>query len=61
LDRTSIDVDEEVSGLVSIPGAVTLQEVVDVLNVLGTSPRDLISILQAMSQAGLLAAEIFSM
>lgn len=61
LDRTSIDVDEEVSGLVSIPGAVTLQEVVDVLNVLGTSPRDLISILQAMSQAGLLAAEIYSM
>ncbi len=41
-----------------IPGAVTLQEVVEVLNVLGTTPRDLIGILQAMSQGGLLVAEI---
>jgi flagellar basal body P-ring protein FlgI len=32
--------------------------VVEVLNVLGTTPRDLISILQAMSQAGLVLAEI---
>jgi len=29
-----------------------------VLNVLGTTPRDLIAILEAMSQAGLLLAEI---
>ncbi len=58
LPRTDVDVKEEDNALVLVPGAVTLQEVVDVLNVLGTTPRDLISILQAMSQGGLLVAEI---
>jgi len=61
LARTALDVEEDNNGLVLVPGAVTLQEVVEVLNVLGTSPRDLISILQAMSQAGLLVAEIHRM
>ncbi len=37
------------NALILAPGAVTLQEVVDVLNVLGTTPRDMITILQAMS------------
>ena len=41
-----------------VPGAVTLQEVVDVLNVLGATPRDMIAILTAMSEGGLLVAEI---
>jgi len=58
LPRTDITVDEENNGLVALPGAVTLQEVVEVLNVLGTTPRDLIAILEAMSQAGLVLAEI---
>jgi flagellar P-ring protein FlgI len=58
LPRSDVAVAEENNALVTIPGAVTLQEVVDVLNVLGTTPRDLISILQAMSQGGLLVAEI---
>jgi flagellar P-ring protein precursor FlgI len=56
--RTSLDVKEDDSGLVYVPGAVTLQEVVDVLNVLGTTPRDLITILEVMAQGGLLEAEI---
>ena len=58
VDRTSLNVEEEDNALVLVPGAVTLQEVVDVLNVLGTTPRDMITILQAMSQAGTLLAEI---
>jgi flagellar P-ring protein precursor FlgI len=58
LPRTTLDVEEENNALVVVPGAVTLQEVVDVLNVLGTTPRDLIAILEAMAQAGLLEAEI---
>lgn len=57
-DRTNLAVEEENNALVLAPGAVTLQEVVDVLNVLGTTPRDMITILQAMSQAGTLLAEI---
>lgn len=58
LPRTDVDVTEENNGLVLIPGAVTLQEVVDVLNILGATPRDMISILSAMSDGGLLVAEI---
>ncbi|MBK7878633.1 MAG: flagellar basal body P-ring protein FlgI [Planctomycetes bacterium] len=56
--RTDLNVSEENRPLVLVPGAATLQEVVDVLNVLGTTPRDLISILQAMQQGGMLVAEI---
>ena len=56
--RTNLSVEEEPGALIPIPQAVTLQEVVDVLNVLGASPRDLISILTAMSDGGLLIAEI---
>jgi flagellar P-ring protein precursor FlgI len=56
--RTDVKAHEENRALVVIPAAVTLQEVVDVLNVLGATPRDLISILQAMAQGGMLAAEI---
>lgn len=61
LDRTTLDVVEDDGAIVLVPGAVTLREVVDVLNILGTSPRDLISILQAMSQGGLLVADIHRM
>ncbi len=56
--RTSVNVEEENNALTIVNGAVTLQEVVEVLNVLGTTPRDLISILEAMSQAGLLLADV---
>ena len=57
-DRTELDVEEENNGLILNPGAATLQEVVEVLNVLGTTPRDMITVLQAMSQGGLLIADI---
>lgn len=56
--RSDVKAHEENKALVVIPQAVTLQEVVDVLNVLGATPRDLISILQAMAQGGMLVAEI---
>ncbi len=56
--RTDINVQESNNALVTVPGAVTLDEVVEVLNVLGTTPRDLIQILEAMNQAGLLLAEV---
>ena len=58
VERTELNVTEENKGLVLIPGAITLQEVVDVLNVMGATPRDLIGIIEAMSQAGMLLAEI---
>lgn len=56
--RTDLAVNEEDRALSVVPGATTLSEVVDVLNALGTTPRDLISILQAMQQGGMLVADI---
>jgi flagellar P-ring protein precursor FlgI len=56
--RTSLDVNEAQGRLVLIPGAVTLREVVEVLDVLGATPRELVSIIEAMAQGGLLEAEI---
>ena len=56
--RTELDVQEEAGRIVMIPAAVTLRDVVEVLDVLGATPRELVSILEAMAQGGLLEAEI---
>ncbi len=56
--RTEIQVDQVDSQLATLNESVTLQELVDGLNALGISPRDLISILQAIKAAGALQAEI---
>lgn len=61
LPRSSVLVEEEDRPLTIVNGAVTLQEVVEVLNVLGVTPRDMIQILQLMSQSGMLHAEILVM
>ena len=55
------EVDSEGNRLTIVNGAVTLQEVVEVLNVLGVTPRDMIQILQLMAQSGMLHAEILVM
>jgi flagellar P-ring protein precursor FlgI len=60
--RTQIDVDSgEGRKLAVICSGVTLQELVDGLNALGVSPRDMISILQTIKAAGALQAEIVLM
>ncbi|MEM7307066.1 MAG: flagellar basal body P-ring protein FlgI [Planctomycetota bacterium] len=61
LPRTDLLIEEEDRALTIVNGAVSLQEVVEVLNVLGVTPRDMIQILQLMSQSGMLHAEIVSM
>ncbi len=61
LPRTSLLLEEEDRALSIVNGAVTLQEVVEVLNVLGVTPRDMIQILQSMAQSGMLHAEIVVM
>ena len=61
LPRSSLLVEEEDRPLTIVNGAVTLQQVVEVLNVLGVTPRDMIQILQLMSQSGMLHAEILVM
>ncbi len=61
LPRTSLLLEEEDRALTIVNGAVTMQEVVEVLNVLGVTPRDMIQILQSMAQSGMLHAEIVVM
>jgi flagellar P-ring protein precursor FlgI len=56
--QTDIAVEEERGGLAVINGGVPLRNLVDGLNALGVSPRDMISILQALKAAGAIQAEI---
>ncbi|MEZ5977545.1 MAG: flagellar basal body P-ring protein FlgI [Planctomycetota bacterium] len=58
LPRTDLKVEEEDRRLSIVNGASTLQEVVEVLNVLGATPRDMVDILQSMSQNGMLHGEL---
>ena len=55
---SSVNVEEEEGGLVVVPGGVELRQLVNGLNALGVTPRDMISILQALKAAGAIQAEI---
>ena len=57
-DACDLVVREENSPFVLVQGATSLEEVVEVLNYLGTTPRDMISILIEMSESGMLIADI---
>jgi len=48
----------EIKRLVKIGGDVTVRDVIDVLNSIGASPADLISILQAIKNAGALQGDL---
>jgi flagellar P-ring protein precursor FlgI len=56
--NTDLNVTQTDTALQVINESVTLQELVDGLNALGISPRDLIAILQAIKATGALQAEI---
>lgn len=56
--RSDLQVASSGSNLALVQESVTLQQLVDGLNALGISPRDLIGILQAIKAAGALQAEI---
>lgn len=60
--NTDIQVGEEKKGLAVVGGGQpTLGELVQALNALGATPRDLISIFQALKKAGALNAELVVM
>jgi flagellar P-ring protein precursor FlgI len=61
LPRTELLVEEEDRALTIVNGAASLQEIVEVLNVLGVTPRDMIQILQLMAQSGMLHADVLVM
>ncbi|QDV09974.1 Flagellar P-ring protein precursor [Planctomycetes bacterium Poly30] len=56
--RTTLNLEEEQAAMVLLGGASSLEEVVEVLNVLGATPRDMVAILEAMLDGGLLIAEL---
>lgn len=56
--ESDIQISQGGGELINIKGAAQLSDVVKALNTLGATPQDLISILQAMQNAGSLKAEI---
>jgi flagellar P-ring protein precursor FlgI len=58
--RTSTSVTESKSGLIPLQELPTVEKVAAALNALGATPRDMMSIFQAMKQAGALQAELIT-
>lgn len=58
VDRTKIEVTASSRRLAMLPAGVSVQELVNGLNAMGVSPRDLITILQTIKASGSLQAEI---
>jgi flagellar P-ring protein precursor FlgI len=56
--RSEVTVREEKSQLALVPEGASIGDVVQALNALGVTPRDLIAIVQAIRQAGALMAEL---
>lgn len=57
--RTEVDVQTDADRrLTTVPGTVSLEELVNGLNSLGVGPRDMISILHAIKAAGALQADL---
>lgn len=61
LQRTDIQISEEEKRLYVLQEGVTISDVARALNVLGVTPRDLISIFQSIKRAGALHAELVIM
>ena len=56
--RTEITIEEQEERLVLVPKGIGIGEVINALNAIGVTPRDLIAILQAIKAAGSLHAEL---
>ena len=55
---TGIEVEQEESRMFLLETGVTLEEIVKAINNVGAAPGDLVAILEALSQAGALRAEL---
>ena len=56
--KTDVSVQEEKAKSLSIPPGTSVGRLAEMLNALGTTPRDMIAILQAIKEAGALNAEL---
>jgi len=59
--QDSLFVDEDKGSIFRVGGETTVQELVQGLNIIGVTPRDIIAIFQAIKQAGALKAELVVM
>lgn len=57
-EKKNVQVDETPANLIVLPASANIGDVVSALNAVGATPRDIISILQAMKAAGALHAEL---
>jgi flagellar P-ring protein precursor FlgI len=55
---TSTTVEEEKARVIVLPETTTIRELADVLNMIGATPSDLVSILQALHQLGAIQMEL---
>ena len=53
-----INIEQQGTGVVTVPGAATVGDIAAALNRLGVTPRDIIAIFQALKEAGALQAEL---
>ncbi|WP_412035060.1 flagellar basal body P-ring protein FlgI [Vibrio sp. 1288] len=58
VNQTDLDVNEDLAQMVIWPPGTELNTIVNAVNSLGATPTDLMSILQALSEAGALNAEL---
>ncbi|WP_371372217.1 flagellar basal body P-ring protein FlgI [Sporomusa aerivorans] len=56
--NTTVQAKEEPAGLITLPASASVGDVVAALNAVGATPRDVISILQAIKAAGALHADL---
>lgn len=56
--NTTVDVKEDQANVVVLPSTAKVGDVVNALNAIGATPRDMINILQAMKAAGALHADL---
>lgn len=58
VQNTNVDVKEQPAPLVVLPASASVSDVVNALNAVGATPREVISILQAIKAAGALRADL---
>ncbi|NMB47015.1 MAG: flagellar basal body P-ring protein FlgI [Firmicutes bacterium] len=57
-ETQTLTVEEEQGQLMLLPGAATIGDLVNVLNAIGATPRDIVAILQAIKESGALYGEL---
>lgn len=58
VENTEVEIQEENANLMVVPEGVSISDLVKALNSIGVTPRDLISILQAIKSAGALHGDL---